>query len=232
MLTLDLNADLAEGSPLDAELMAIITSANLCAGLHAGGPAEIRKAADMARRHGVALGVHPGYDDRPNFGRREADEPPQLLGALLAYQIGAVQAVTRLAGLSVHYLKPHGALYNQACRDKRFASPVAAAALLHGLSVVGLPGSELEKACQQLKVPFVPEGFADRRYQPDGMLVPRSDPNALIHDPAEAVDQALRLLESGIQTLCIHGDTPEAVEFAQAIREALEDRGVELAAFV
>lgn len=231
-MDLDLNADLAEGAGTDAALMAVVTSANVCGGVHAGGPREIRDAVALAARHGVAVGVHPGFDDRDDFGRREFADPPAHLAALLAYQVGGVVAVGRLAGVPVTFLKPHGALYHQACRDERFARPVAAAGLLNGLAVVGLPGSVLAGVCGELGVRFVPEGFADRRYRGDGSLVPRSDPDALLTDPAAAVDQIEGLVrDHGVRTVCVHGDSPGAVAFARAVRDGIAARGFRLKPF-
>ena len=228
---IDLNADLGEGIGNDAALMPLLTSANVCGGLHAGGPTSIRDAVELASAHRVVVGVHPGYADRDEFGRRELILSGRELGSLLAYQVGAVQAVARIAGVAVRYIKPHGALYNQACRDAAIAGPVVAVALLNGLSVLGLPGSALEQACAG-KVPFVAEGFADRRYRPDGSLLPRTEPDAFVHDPAEAVEQVERLIrERGVRSICIHGDNPEAVSFANAVRAGLLQRGVTLKAF-
>lgn len=231
MTEIDLNADLGEGAGTDAELMPLVTSANVCGGLHAGGPDAIRAAVELAAKHGVAVGVHPGHDDRAHFGRREIALSAQQLGSLLAYQVGAVQAVARLVGVAVKYVKPHGALYHQACGDERYARPVMGVALLHGLAVVGLPGSVLEGVCRG-KVPFAAEGFADRRYRPDGSLVPRTEPDASIHDSLQAVEQVERLIrEKGVRTVCIHGDNPEAVAFARAVRDALPARGFALKPF-
>jgi UPF0271 protein len=146
------------------------------------------------------------------------------------YQTGALAGLARAAGVSVSYLKPHGALYNMACRDEAYARPVVAAAELFGLALLGLPGSRLE-ALSAGRCPFFAEGFADRRYQPDGSLVPRSRPDAFVHDPAEAVEQALRLVrERGVRTLCVHGDNPQALAFVRELREALTRQGVVLQA--
>lgn len=230
-MEVDLNADLAEGVGDDAAMLALVTSANVCCGFHAGGPAEIRETIRVAMEHGVAIGAHPGFEDRGNFGRRELAEPPAHLAASLAYQIGGVAGIARLAGVPVRFLKPHGALYNQACREERFARPIAAAAFLNGLPVVALPGSVLADVCASLGVRFVPEGFADRRYRPDGSLVPRTEPDAILHDPAEALDQIERLVERGVRTICVHGDTPGAVEFTRTVREGLQARGFSLKSF-
>lgn len=231
-MELDLNADLGEGAGGDAEIMPLVSSANVCCGIHAGGPQFVRDAIALARLHGTAVGAHPSFDDREHFGRREFAEPPTHLAALLAFQVGAVLGVARLAGVPVTYVKPHGALYNQACRDERFARPVAAVALVNGLAVVGLPESILAKVCAELGVRFVPEGFADRRYRADGSLVPRSEPDALLHDPIEALDQIDRLVrERGVRSVCVHGDSPGAVAFAKAIRTGLLARGYSLKRF-
>jgi UPF0271 protein len=228
---IDLNADLGEGTGFDAELLPLVTSANVCCGLHAGGPAEIAHTLRLAHEYGVTVGAHPGYADRENFGRREqylAD--PELL-ALCLYQLGALDAVATACGLRVAYVKPHGALYNQACRDRRVAELVVRAAATFNWPVVGLPGSALEAACRD-RLPFVPEGFADRRYRSDGSLVPRSEPDAILNDPESAVRQVEWLIRHrGVRTICVHGDNPEAVRFARAIRDALSAQGFILKAF-
>ncbi|HEY1189799.1 MAG TPA: 5-oxoprolinase subunit PxpA [Gemmata sp.] len=227
-MEIDLNADLGEGAGFDADLMPLITSANVCCGLHAGGPSEIAATLKLAEPFGVAVGAHPGYADRANFGRREQALTPDEVSTLCRYQIGA------LMGLAprVRYVKPHGALYNQACRDRELACAVVEVATGYDLAVVGLPGSQLEAAANRLNGRFVPEGFADRRYTPDGSLVPRTEPGAFVHSPEEAVTQAEWLIrEKGVRTLCVHGDNPEAVAFTAAVRAALRARGFTLKAF-
>ena len=229
---IDLNADLGEGAGFDTELMPLITSANICCGLHAGGPGEIARTLGLAHKHNVAIGAHPGHADRENFGRRELELKNQDLVALCVYQLGALDAMAAALGLSVQYVKPHGALYNQACRDRRVADLFVIAAAQLRLPVVGLPGSELETACED-RVPFFAEGFADRRYQPDGSLVPRTEPDAFVRDPDEAVKQVEWLLrEKRVSTICVHGDNPQAVAFVKAVRDALVARGFTLKAFV
>jgi UPF0271 protein len=231
-MLIDLNADLGEGAGTDAELMPLVTSANVSCGFHAGDPDAIRATLELAREHGVAVGAHPGYPDREHFGRRELDLTDRQLGTLGFYQIGALQGLARAAGVPVRYVKPHGALYNQACRDDRVAKPVVAAAYLSGLAVVGLPGSQMEAVAKAVNVPFFGEGFADRRYRPDGSLVPRSDPRAFVDNPDEAVAQVERLIrEQGVRTICVHGDNPEAVAFVKAVRAALLARGFTLKPF-
>jgi UPF0271 protein len=227
-MQIDLNADLGEGAGFDAELMPLITSANVCCGLHAGGPVETARTLGLARQHGVTAGAHPGYADRANFGRAEHRLPAHDLYALCLYQLGAI------VGLAprVEYVKPHGALYTQACRDGDVASAVVGAAAALGLPVVGLPGSQLEIACRARGARFVPEGFAARRYRADGSLVPRAEPDAFVHDPAEAVKQVERLVrDRGVRTICVHGDNPEAVAFTTAVRAALLASGFTLKAF-
>ncbi len=228
---IDLNADLGEGAGFDAELMPLVTSANVCCGAHAGSPAVIRETLLLAKQHGVVVGAHPGYADHEHFGRRELDLTPREIADWCVYQIGALDAMARSYGAEVRYIKPHGALYNHACRDEDVAVGVIDAAAEFGLPVVGLPGSWLEAEAAG-RVPFVAEGFGDRRYRPDGSLVPRTEPGAFVHDPDEAVRQVEWLIaEKGVRTVCVHGDNPDAVAFTRAVRESLLRRGFTLNPF-
>jgi UPF0271 protein len=230
-MEIDLNCDLSEGCGHDAELMPLITSANVACGFHAGDPATAHATLLSAAQHGVRVGAHPSFPDREHFGRRELTRTQQQIWEDCVYQIGAIEGLARAAGTELRYVKPHGALYNMACRDDWYAVPVVAAARLYDLLIVGLPGSRLEANCSNAG-DFVSEGFADRRYLPDGSLVPRSRPDAFVSDPAEAVRQAEWLLrEKGVRTLCVHGDNPEAVAFVSALREELTRRGVTIRAF-
>ncbi len=230
-MEIDLNSDLGEGCDMDEEIMSLVTSANICCGFHAGGPAVARIALDLAARQGVQAGAHPGYADREHFGRRELELNEDEIYEMCLYQVGALEGLARITGQPLRYLKPHGALYNQACRDDAYARPVIAAAEALDLTLVGLPGSRLE-ALSAGSCPFVAEGFADRRYQPDGSLVPRSRSDAFIEDANEAVRQARRLIqERGVRTLCVHGDNPRAVAFVGALRAALIDAGFTIRAF-
>jgi UPF0271 protein len=230
-MEIDLNCDLGEGCPHDAELMPLITSANIACGFHAGDPGTARAALEAAARHGVQVGAHPGFPDREHFGRQELVRTGQQIFDDCVYQIGALAGLARAAGLSLRYVKPHGGLYNMACRDEAYARPVVQAAALFGLALMGLPGSRLEAASAG-RCPFVAEGFADRRYQPDGSLVPRSRPDAFVTDPAEAVEQAERLVrEQGVRTLCVHGDNPQALAFVRALRDAVTRQGITIRAF-
>jgi UPF0271 protein len=230
-MNIDLNADLGEGCPHDADLMPLITSANIACGFHAGDPATAHAALRLAARHGVQAGAHPGFPDRQHFGRREMVRAEEQVFEDCIYQIGALAGLARAAGVPLRYVKPHGALYNMACRDDAYARPVVAAAELCALAVMGLPGSRLE-ALSAGRCPFVAEGFADRRYLPDGSLVPRARPDAFVEDPAEAVRQAEWLVrDKGVRTLCVHGDNPQAVLFVRELRQALTRQGIRIQAF-
>lgn len=230
-MEIDLNADLGEGAGFDADLMPLVTSANVCCGLHAGDPGVIARTLALANKHGVTIGAHPGYADREHFGRREFDLGNQELVALCVYQLGALTAMAAVLGLTVRYVKPHGALYNQACRDRRVADLLVIGLAQFELPVLALPKSQLADACAD-RLQFVAEGFADRRYRPDGSLVPRSEPDAFVHDPAEAVSQVEWLVrERGVQSVCVHGDNPEAVAFTRAVRDGLLARGFTLKSF-
>jgi len=220
---IDLNADLGEGAANDLSLLDLVSSANIACGGHAGDPVLIRRTLEAARDRDVRIGAHPGYIDREHFGRRELNLTVADVASQLHYQVGGFLALARVVGVKVHYLKPHGALYNQAMRDETLARVVAAAAYLNGLELMGLPESQLEAAASFLKIPYIREGFADRRYAIDGSLVPRDQPDAFVHNAAEACIQIERLIrERGIQSICIHGDSPAAIMFAEAIRAKFE----------
>jgi len=231
-MQLDLNSDLGEGCPHDAELMPLITTANVSCGFHAGDAGTALAALRLAARHGVQVGAHPGFADREHFGRRDLPLSEEQVFEQTVYQIGAVAGLARAAGLTLRHVKPHGALYNLACRDDAFARPIVAATELFGLALMALPGSRLE-ALSAGRCEFVAEGFADRRYRPDGSLVPRSEPDAFVADADEAVRQARRLLEGkgGVRTLCVHGDNPHALDFVRALRAALARQDVTLRPF-
>jgi UPF0271 protein len=230
-MDIDLNSDLGEGCGQDEELMPLITSANICCGQHAGSYATCYAALGLAGRDGVAVGAHPGFEDPEHFGRRELELSEDQVYFLCLYQVGGLMALARDLDLAIRYLKPHGALYNQACRDDRYARAVAEAAQVLALPLLGLPGTRME-ALAALRCRFVAEGFADRRYLADGTLVPRSRPDALIMDPEEAVRQAEWLISAkGVRSLCVHGDNPEALAFARNLRAELERRGLTLRAF-
>jgi 5-oxoprolinase (ATP-hydrolysing) subunit A len=227
-MEIDLNCDLGEGCPFDAELMPLITSASIACGFHAGDPMTAMAAMRQAGRHGVSVGAHPGYADRENFGRVERTCSQEQIFADCVYQIGALAALARMVGVALRHVKPHGALYNQACRQDAFAEPIVAAVQQFGLALMGLPGSRLEVHSRG-RVHFIPEGFSDRRYRPDGSLAPRSQPDAFVEDPEQAVHQALWLLrDKGVRTLCVHGDNPKALLFVRQLRDELLRQGITL----
>jgi UPF0271 protein len=230
-LSIDLNCDLGEGAPLDAEVMPLITSANIACGFHAGDPTIARETLRSAVAHGVSIGAHPGHPDREHFGRRELPRSPDQVFDDCVYQIGALIGLAKSVNGLVKYVKPHGGLYHQACRDEAYATAVIAAANLFDLAILGLPGSRLEEQARG-RVRFIAEGFADRRYLPDGNLVPRDRPDAFVDDPTEAVRQVQWLIrERGVGTICVHGDNPKALDFVRALRDALQKEGLEIRPF-
>ena len=230
---IDLNADLGEGFPNDRALLELVSSASVCCGAHAGSPEVIRQTLRDAKDLGVVVGAHPGYRDREGFGRREQSLTIQQLFDLVKAQLDLLTELAGEADVNVAFLKPHGALYNQAQREQDAARPLALAALMFELPLVGQPGSALETRAHFQHVPFVAEGFPDRRYRPDGSLVPRSEPDAILRDPLEIKAQVLRLLgERKFATICIHGDDPRAVTNALLVRGVLEEVGFELRPFV
>lgn len=230
-MQIDLNSDLGEDCGHDQELMPLVTSANVGCGFHAGDAETTFATLALAVEHRVQVGAHPGFPDRINFGRTELPWDPEKVYHECIYQVGALLALAQAAHCEVRYLKPHGALYNMACRDAAYARPVVHAARMFGLALMGLPRSQLA-SCAQGLVPFIAEGFADRRYRPDGSLTPRTEPDAFVTDPEEAVGQGLSLLrEQGIQTLCVHGDNPQALDFIKALRLALARRDCLVQAF-
>lgn len=240
--SIDLNCDLGEGAPHDADLMPLISSANVACGGHAGDDQTIRATLALARTHGIAVGAHPGYDDRAHFGRRELDLPPAALRALVARQVSVLRAACEAAGVPMTHVKPHGALYNLAARDAAVADAVVASireSAGAGTLLYAPPFSRLYDAARPAGLVPVAEVFADRTYQPDGRLTPRSRPDALISDADAAVAQVLRMLEEGrvratdgtdvpitAETVCLHGDGPHAVDFAYRLRAALDSAGV------
>ena len=236
---MDLNSDLGEGFGIwklgdDAALLGIITSANVACGFHAGDPSTMRRVCEQAARNGVRIGAQVSYRDLAGFGRRFIDADPNELADEVLYQIGALDACARAAGTEVVYVKPHGALYNATVHHEKQAEAVVnGIKAFKDLPVLGLPGSQLLAKAEAAGLRGVQEAFADRGYTPQGTLVPRSEPNALLTDTAQVVERAKRLLDGEIvavdgtvvktraESLCVHGDTPGAVHHAQAVREAL-----------
>jgi 5-oxoprolinase (ATP-hydrolysing) subunit A len=230
-MLIDLNCDLGEGAGTDAELLPLITSANVSCGAHAGTEADIAATLRLSVAHTVTVGAHPGHPDREHFGRRELRFAPRDVLEMTHAQITALKKLAHQAGVKVRYVKPHGGLYHQACREDVYADAVVSACALAGLPVVGLPGSRLEIRAVG-RVDFFAEGFADRRYRPDGSLVSRDQPDAFVQDPHEAVEQVRRLIsERGVRTIYVHGDNPAALAFVRAVREELLRTGAELRPF-
>jgi UPF0271 protein len=230
-MRIDLNCDLGEGCPQDGELLTLITSANVACGWHAGDPDTARATLAAAARLQVRVGAHPSFPDREHFGRREMPRTQQEIVEDCVYQVGALIALARLEGTRITHLKAHGALYNMACRDDAFARPLVEVAQFFELPLLGLPGSRLQELSRH-RCRFVAEGFADRRYRGDGSLVPRDQADAFVGDPQEAVVQAIRLVKDrGVETICVHGDHPQALAFVRALRDAFVQAGCEIRAF-
>ncbi len=250
-MVIDLNCDMGEsfgryhlGS--DAAIIPYITSANIACGFHAGDPLVMAETVALAVKAGVNVGAHPGYPDLQGFGRRNMDLTPSEVEAMVLYQVAALAGFARAAGVELVHVKPHGALYNQAAKNLSLAAAVArgVARFSRGLVLVGLAGSSLIAAGQDAGLQVASEGFADRAYNPDGSLRSRSLPGAVYSRPEDAAAQAVSLAQQGIpitfgsqttyapvDTLCIHGDTPGAVEFARAVRAALETAGIKIIGF-
>jgi 5-oxoprolinase (ATP-hydrolysing) subunit A len=232
--SIDLNADLGEGFPNDQALLDLVTSASICCNEHAGSIDVIQRTLAQAAERGVVVGAHPGYRDRDGFGRREQALTKETLRQLIRDQLVFIKSLADEAGLLVRFLKPHGALYNQAQREPEIARGVIAA--LDGespLPLIGQPGSLLEQMAAARSIPYIPEGFPDRRYRDDGSLVPRTEPGAVLHEPADIEDQVLRLVDGGrVATLCIHGDDPRAVGNAELVRRILTRRGISIRSFL
>ncbi|MFG3616377.1 LamB/YcsF family protein [Nocardia sp. NPDC047654] len=250
-MALDLNSDLGEGfGPWtmgdDAAMLDIVTSANIACGFHAGDPVIMRRTCALAVRKGVRIGAHVGYRDLAGFGRREIAVAPGELRDEVLYQIGGLDAFAKAAGDRVRYVKPHGALYHSAARDRELADAVLAAITEYDprLALLGPAGTHLETAAQAAGVRFVGEGFADRAYTAEGSLAPRGTPGAVL-EPRDAVAQAISIAESGAArtadgsgkvavraaSICVHGDSPAAVEMARRIRGALDEVGVPVEPF-
>jgi UPF0271 protein len=252
MTSIDLNADLGEGFGRwhltdDERLLTVVTSANVACGFHAGDAATMRRVCALAAERGVRIGAQVSYRDLAGFGRRAMDVPPAELAAEVAYQIGALEVFARAAGSRVSYVKPHGALYNRVVRDEEQAAAVVAGVLLadDALPVLGLPGSRLLELAGEAGLPPVPEAFADRAYTDEGTLVPRGRQGAVVTDPETVVERSVGLARLGevtslsgtrisvqARSLCLHGDTPGAVDLARRVRERLETSGVRVEAFV
>ena len=245
-MRVDLNSDVGESFGrykigMDERLIPLISSANAACGFHAADPVVMEKTVRLAADAGVQIGAHPGLPDLMGFGRRNLSLSAEEARAYTLYQLGALAAFLHPYGVKLQHVKPHGAMYNQAAKDPRMAEAIARAvrALGEGVILMGLAGSAFESAAAEAGVPFAAEAFVDRGYRPDGSLVPRSQPGAFIRDPKEAAARMVKLVKEGIVTaadgstlrlkarsICVHGDNPDAVEMARAVRAALEKEGI------
>ena len=250
MKTIDLNCDMGESYGRwrmgdDAAIMPLVTSANIAAGFHGGDPATIRNSVRLALEHGVAIGAHPSLPDLVGFGRRAMKITPQEAYDLVLYQAGAVEAFARAAGARLHHVKCHGALYNMAANDDALSEAIVRAVkdLGAGTLLYALSGSRMMALAAAQGVKAIAEVFADRGYEDDGTLAPRDAPGGMIEEAATSVAQALGMVEEGVVvsrhgsrvpvtagTMCLHGDQPGAVAFAQALRQAFSGRGLGFAA--
>ena len=241
MVKIDLNADLGEGGSADAELMTLVSSVNIACGFHAGDAPTMLTSVRNAVKNGVAIGAHPSFPDRENFGRTAMDLPPETVYAQVLYQIGALEAIVRAENGVLRHVKPHGMLYNQAAKDPALADAIARAVrdCNPALILVGLAGSELIRAGERLGLTTRQEVFADRGYLTDGSLVPRTQPGALITDEERALAQTLEMVRSGhvtaidgtsaavkADTVCLHGDGEHALQFARRLRAAFAEQGI------
>ncbi|MFC3106415.1 LamB/YcsF family protein [Undibacterium arcticum] len=247
-LSVNLNADMGEGFGAydigdDDGILKIIRSANIACGFHAGDPLTMRRVVQRAKEEGVSIGAHPGFNDLWGFGRRRIDMRPDELESLIAYQIGALQAMAAYAGEKVTHVKPHGALNNMAAENAEYAMAIGRAikTVDRDLIYVALSGSEMETAALKLGLKLAREGFCDRQYEDDGNLTSRKIPGAVIKDPAVATKQVVQMVVEGeiisrngkriprrVDTLCVHGDEPTALALSRAVREGLEAAGVKI----
>jgi UPF0271 protein len=240
-LVVDLNADLGEGAGHDDELLSLVTSANIACGFHAGDANTMRQSIVTARDRNVAVGAHPSLFDRENFGRKELPVKPDEVFEGVVYQLGIFQAIAEAAGVRPNHVKPHGALYNMAVRDESLAEAIgrAIASVDEKLFLFAPQNTALSRAGETNGLRIAHEVFADRNYLSNGQLVPRTRPDALLHDPVEAAPRVIRMLREGkvrsidgvdvdvrAETICLHGDNPEAVDFARTLRSHLEKEGV------
>lgn len=248
MLFVDLNCDLAESYGLfkignDKEVLKHITSANIACGYHGGDHNVMMETVKMAKAYGVKIGAHPGFPDLHGFGRREMKVSNEEIYNMTVYQIGALVAIAKACGTKVNHVKPHGALYNMASKNEGIAEAIAKAVADVDPSLVlfGLAGSSLVKAGMERGLSVAQEVFADRTYQPDGSLTPRSQSYAMIHDSELAISRVVRMVREGkveavdgtdidikADTVCIHGDEPQALDFAVALKGALKAEGIEV----
>lgn len=246
--TIDLNCDLGESFGFfqigqDEQIIPWITSANIACGYHGGDPQTIFRTVQLAKRHGVQIGAHPSLPDLMGFGRRKMDIPLDEIYHLIIYQLGALQAFAKICGTKLHHVKPHGALYNMSAENEQIAETIAKAVYDFNpdLILFGLAQSKSIQAARKYGLNVAEEVFADRTYQPDGTLTPRTFPNALIHDVNQSIHQILQIILEGkveaingevipihADTICVHGDHPQASTFVQKLVRALNANGIEI----
>ena len=251
MPSIDLNCDLGESFGaytigMDAQVIPYVTSANVACGFHAGDAVVMERTVALCKASGAAVGAHPGLPDLQGFGRRVMKISPAEAGAFVTYQVGALKAFCDAAGVPLHHVKPHGALYNMAGRDRELADAIARAvqSAAPGAVLLALSGSEMVRAAQAIGLPVASEVFADRGYRPDGSLVPRGTPGAMIEDEDEAIARVIRMVKEGkvracdgtdialrADSVCVHGDGPKALAFVQKILAALLAAETTVAAF-
>ena len=251
MPSIDLNCDLGESFGaytigMDAQVIPYVTSANVACGFHAGDAVVMERTVALCKASGAAVGAHPGLPDLQGFGRRVMKISPAEAGAFVTYQVGALKAFCDAAGVPLHHVKPHGVLYNMAGRDRELADAIARAvqSAAPGAVLLALSGSEMVRAAQAIGLPVASEVFADRGYRPDGSLVPRGTPGAMIEDEDEAITRVIRMVKEGkvracdgtdiairADSVCVHGDGPKALAFVRKISAALKASGVELTSF-
>lgn len=246
MPAIDFNCDLGEGTGNDEAIMPYISSASIACGYHAGDEATMQATVALCSRYNVAMGAHPSFPDRENFGRTNMDLPPAEIYQIVRLQIEALTQIAHQQDKKLQHIKPHGALYNMAAKDLMIADAIAKAVkdCDENLLLFGLPGSQSEKAAYKIGVQFIGEAFADRTYQPDGSLTSRTQPNALITDEAKAVNQVLQIAKTNIviaingdtislnaKTICLHGDGKQAVQFAESLYSALITEGITIQSF-
>lgn len=245
MMKIDLNADLGEGCANDSALLQLVSSANIACGFHAGDAVMMLQSVREALKNGVAVGAHPSFPDRDNFGRTAMQLPPETVYAQTLYQVGALAAIVRAQGGELQHVKPHGMLYNQAAKDPQLADAIAKAVrdVDADLVLVGLAGSELIRAGQRYQLTTRQEVFADRGYLADGSLVPRTQPGALIESEEQSLAQTLEMVQHSrvrsitgewahvvAETICLHGDGEHALDFARRLRAAFAGRNIQVSA--
>lgn len=248
MYAVDLNSDLGESFGAytigrDGDILPLVSSANVACGFHAGDPTIMEKTAKICKESGTAIGAHPGFDDLQGFGRRNMSLSPADAKNLVVYQVGALDAFCKSAGIKLQHVKPHGALYNMAAKDAALSRAICEGIYAYNpaLILLGLAGSEMLRAAQETGLPYAAEVFADRAYEDDGTLVARTKPGAMIHDEDEAVSRVIgmiknrtvktisgREIEICADSVCVHGDSEKALLFVKKIRTALENEGISI----